>query len=39
MNYSGDSKRKPSVKYIAIEEKVAAFVNLLRNRTKPLPVH
>ena len=38
MNSSGDSKRKRSVKYIAIEEKVVEFVNLLQNRTKPLPV-
>jgi len=34
----GKSKHKRSIKYIAIEEKAVAFVSLLCNRTKPLPV-
>ena len=38
LSYSGDTKCKRLVKYSAIEEKVVAFISLLRNRTKPLPV-
>ncbi len=38
LNSSGKPKRKRSIKYSAIEENVVAFVSLLRNRTKPLPV-
>ena len=38
LSSSGDTKRKRSVKYSAIEQKVIAFVSLLHNRTKPLPV-
>ncbi len=38
MSSLGQSKRRRSIKFIAIEEKVVAFVSLLRNRTKPLPV-
>ncbi len=38
MSSLGKSKRKRPIKYIAIEEKVVAFVYLLHNRTKPLPV-
>ena len=33
-----DVKRKRLVKYNVIDENVVAFVNLLRNRTNPLPV-
>ena len=35
---TGDVKRKRLVKYNVIDKKVVAFVNLLRNRTKPLSV-
>ncbi len=38
MSSLGQSKHKRSIKFIAIEEKIVAFVSLLRNRTKPLPV-
>ncbi len=33
-----DLKRSRSTQYGAIEEKVVAFVTMLRNRPKPLPV-
>ena len=35
---TGDVKCKRLVKYNVIDKKVVAFVNLLRNRTKPLSV-
>ena len=38
LSSSGETKRKLSIKYSVIEEKVVASVNLLWNRTKPLPV-
>ena len=39
MSSLDESKCMHSIKYIAIEEKVSAFVSLLYNRTKPLPVY
>ena len=35
---SGDLRRNREIKYRAIEEKVVAFLSLLRNRRKPMPV-
>ena len=35
---TGELKCKHTVKYSIIEEKVVAFVILLRNRSKPLPI-
>ena len=35
---SGDLRRNREIKYRAIEEKVVAFVSLLRNRRKPMPI-
>ena len=35
---SGDLRRNHEMKFRAIEEKVVAFISLLRNRCKPKPV-